>query len=152
HVLKLRMQAGKRAKTGRGALSMRVPMGYVRRPSGEGGKDPDEQGQTVIALTFEQFERLRTDNRGFRAVVQHQIHLPHRVVSGDTKGELLWRRPNRNTLSNLLHHPIYAGAYVYGRRPTAPQRRQTGRPTTGRRVAQPEACQVLLHERHPAYI
>jgi hypothetical protein len=43
-------------------------------------------------------------------------------------------------------------AYVYGRRPTAPQRRQAGRPATGRRVAHPEACQVLLHERHPAYI
>ena len=152
HVLKLRMQAGKRAKAERGALSMRVPMGYVRRPSGEVVKDPDEQVQTVIALIFEQFERLGTINGVLRTLVQHQIHLPHRVVSGDTKGELLWRRPNRNTLSNLLHHPIYAGAYVYGRRPTAPQRRQTGRPTTGRRVAQPDACQVLLHERHPAYI
>jgi len=152
HVLKLRMQAGKRAKAERGELRMRVPMGSVRRPSGEVVKDPDEQAQAVIELIFEQFERLGTINGVLRTLVHHQIQLPQRVASGDNKGELIWRRPNRNTLSNLLHHPIYAGAYVYGRRPTERQRRQSGRPSTGRRVAKPEDCHVLLKERHPAYI
>lgn len=152
HVLKLRMQAGKRAKAERGELGMRVPMGYVRRPSGEVVKDPDEQAQAVIAFIFEQFERLGTINGVLHALVQHQIQLPQRVASGDNKGELIWRRPNRNTLSTLLHHPIYAGAYVYGRRPSDAQRRQAGRPSTGRRVAKPEECHVLLKNRHPAYI
>jgi DNA invertase Pin-like site-specific DNA recombinase len=109
HVLKLRMQAGKRAKAERGELRMRVPMGYVRRPSGEVVKDPDEQAQAVIELIIEQFERLGTINGVLRTLVHHQIQLPQRVASGDNKGELIWRRPNRNTLSNLLHHPIYAG-------------------------------------------
>jgi DNA invertase Pin-like site-specific DNA recombinase len=152
HVLKLRMQAGKRAKAERGELVMRVPMGYVRRPSGEVVKDPDEQVQAVMALIFEQFERLGTINGVIRYCVRHRIQLPHRVASGTHKGELVWRRPTRTTLSNLLRHPIYAGAYVYGRRPIAPQRRQAGRPATGRRVAQPEDCYVLLRERLPAYI
>ena len=144
------MQAGKRAKAERGELVMRVPMGYGRRPSGEVVKDPDEQAQAVIALMFEQFERLGTINGVLRTLVHPQMHLPHRVASGDNQGELMWRRPNRTTLSNLLHHPIYAGAYVYGRRPTALPRRQAGRPSTGRRVAPPEDCHVLLKERHPA--
>jgi hypothetical protein len=52
----------------------------------------------------------------------------------------------------LLHHPVYAGTYVYGRRPTDPRRKQPGRPGTGRTVAPPEDCQVLLHDRLPAYI
>jgi hypothetical protein len=71
---------------------------------------------------------------------------------GPSKGELVWHRPNRTTLSNLLHHPIYAGAYTYGRRPTDPKRKQPGRPSTGRLVAKPEECQVLLPDRIPAYI
>src|SRR4030095_13406908 len=79
HVLKLRMQAGRRAKAERGELSLRVPMGYVRRPSGEVVKDPDEQAQAVIALIFEQFERLGTNNGVFRTLVQHQIYLPQTV-------------------------------------------------------------------------
>lgn len=50
------------------------------------------------------------------------------------------------------HHPIYAGAYAYGRRPSDPRRQPPGRPGTGRAAAKPEECQVLLRERLPAYI
>jgi len=87
HVLKLRMQAGKRAKAERGELVMRVPMGSVRRPAGEVVQDPDEQVQTVMALIFEQVERLGTLNGVIRYWVRHQIQLPHRVASGTQKGE-----------------------------------------------------------------
>src|SRR5262250_2619579 len=152
HVLKQRMVAGKRAKAERGALGMPVPMGYVRRPSGEVVKDPDEQAQAVIALIFDQFARVGTIHAVLRYLVQHQIRVPQRVRCGPNKGELVWRRPNRTTLSNLLHHPMYAGAYTYGRRPTDPRRKQPGRPSTGRLVAKPEECQVLLPDRLPAYI
>jgi DNA invertase Pin-like site-specific DNA recombinase len=112
HVLKQRMLAGKQAKAQRGELGMQVPMGYVRRPSGEVIQDPDEQARTVIRLVFDQFERLGTINGVLQYLVHHHIELPHRVAAGPHKGELEWRRPNRVTLSNLLHHPIYAGAYV----------------------------------------
>jgi DNA invertase Pin-like site-specific DNA recombinase len=152
HVLKQRMLAGKRAKAERGELGMRMPMGYVRRPSGEVVKDPDEQAQAVIQMIFDQFERLGTLNGVLQYLVRNQIQLPHRIAAGPGKGELDWRRPSRTTLSNLLHHPIYAGAYVYGRRPSDPRRQQPGRPGTGRAVAKPEECQVLLQDRLPAYI
>jgi DNA invertase Pin-like site-specific DNA recombinase len=152
HVLKQRMLAGKRAKAERGELGMQVPMGYIRRPSGEVIKDPDEQVQGIVALIFAQFERRGTLNGVLKYLVAHHIELPHRVRSGSGKGDLEWHRPNRVTLSNLLHNPIYAGAYVYGRRPIDPQRQQPGRPATGKRVAQPEHWAVLLKERLPAYI
>jgi DNA invertase Pin-like site-specific DNA recombinase len=152
HVLKQRMMAGKRAKAARGELGMPVPMGYVRRPSGEVIRDPDEQAQATIALIFEQFERCGTINGVLQYLVRHRIQLPHRVRLGLRQGDLDWHRPNRATLSNLLHHPIYAGAYAYGRRPMDPRRQQPGRPATGRRVATPEECAVLLQDRLPAYI
>ena len=63
-----------------------------------------------------------------------------------------WRRPNRPTLSNLLHHPSYAGAYRYGHRPVDPRRKQPGRPTTGKLIRRPEECLVLIRDRLPAYI
>ena len=152
HVLKQRMLAGKLAKAGRGDLGMRLPMGYVRRPSGEVAKDPDEQARAAIQTVFDQFERLGTLNWVLQYLVRNQIQLPCRIAAGAGKGELEWHRPNRATLSNLLHHPIYAGAYAYGRRPSDPRRQQPGRPGTGRAVAKPEECQVLLQGRLPAYI
>jgi DNA invertase Pin-like site-specific DNA recombinase len=152
HVLKQRMLAGKRAKAARGELGMQVPMGYIRRPSGEVIKDPDAQVQSTVTLIFDQFARRGTINGVLKYLVAQRIELPHRVRSGLGKGDLEWHRPNRVTLSNLLHNPIYAGAYVYGRRPIDPQRQQPGRPATGKRVAQPEHWAVLLQDRLPAYI
>jgi DNA invertase Pin-like site-specific DNA recombinase len=152
HVLKQRMLAGKQAKAQRGELGMQVPRGYVRRPSGEVIQDPDEQARTVIRLVFDQFERLGTINGVLQYLVHHHIELPHRVAAGPHKGELEWRRPNRVTLSNLFHHPIYAGAYVYGRRLTDSRRKKPGRPATGKTVAKPEGWQVVLKDRLPAYI
>lgn len=152
HVLKQRLLAGKRAKAARGELGMAVPMGYLRRPSGEVVKDPDEQAQATIELIFAQFERRGTINGVLKYLVQNHIQLPHRVRCGVGTGDLEWHQPNRVTLSNLLHNPIYAGAYVYGRRPVDPRRRQPGRPSTGKRVAQPQDWAVVLKDWLPAYL
>jgi DNA invertase Pin-like site-specific DNA recombinase len=152
HVLKQRLLAGKRAKAARGELGMAVPMGYLRRPSGEVVKDPDEQAQATIELIFAQFERRGTINGVLKYLVQNHIQLPHRVRCGVGTGDLEWHPPNRVTLSNLLHNPIYAGAYVYGRRPVDPRRRQPGRPSTGKRVAQPQDWAVVLKDWLPAYL
>ncbi len=123
HILKQRMLEGKKAKARRGELVLLLPMGYIRRPSGEVIKDPDEQAQAVIELVFEVFARRGTIHAVLQHLVEHAIELPYRVSSGASKGELQWRRPNRVTLSNLLHNPAYAGAYAYGRRPTDPRRK-----------------------------
>jgi DNA invertase Pin-like site-specific DNA recombinase len=152
HILKQRMLEGKRAKARRGELSLALPMGYVRHPSGEVMKDPDEQARAVIETVFTQFERRGTLHGVLRYLVEQGLRLPYRLASGAHKGDLEWRRPNRVTLSNLLHNPIYAGAYVYGRRPTDARRKQPGRPSTGRVQTTPEQWQVLLKDRLPAYI
>lgn len=152
HILKQRLLEGKRAKARRGELKTLLPMGYVHAPSGEVVKDPDEQARAMIDTVFAQFARRGTLNGVLRYLVDHQLQLPYRVISGAQTGQLQWRRPNRVTLSNLLHNPTYAGAYVYGRRPTDPRRRQPGRPSTGRTVAVPEQWEVLLKDRLPAYI
>lgn len=152
HILKQRMLEGKRAKARRGELGMQVPMGYVRQPSGEVTKDPDEQAQGVINRVFDLFERKRTINGVLQTFVEQRIQMPYRLASGPNKGELVWRRPNRVTLSNLLHNPIYAGAYVYGRRPTDARKKVPGRPSTGRTVAAVGEWEVLIKNRLPAYI
>ncbi len=152
HILKQRMLEVKRAKARRGELVLLLPMGYIRRPSGEVIKDPDEQAQAVIELVFEVFARRGTIHVVLRHLVEHAIELPHRVSSGPRKGELQWRRPNRVTLSNLLHNPAYAGAYAYGRRPTDPRRKIPGRPSTGRTVAPMDQWEVLLKDQWPAYL
>jgi DNA invertase Pin-like site-specific DNA recombinase len=152
HLIKQRMLEGKKAKAQRGELGVLLPRGYVCQPSGQIAKDSDEQVQETVELVFELFERYGTLNAVLRHFVDNGIQLPCRVNSGPRKGELEWRRPNRNSLSNLLRNPIYAGAYVYGRRPTDPRKKIPGRPSTGRTVAKPEEWEVCLKDKLPAYI
>lgn len=152
HIIKQRMLSGKKAKAKRGELGMQVPMGYVTHPSGEIIKDPDEQAQSTIKLVFELFDRHRTIHSVLKHLVKNNILMPCRVRSGSTKGDLEWHRPNRPSLSNLLHNPMYAGAYVYGRRPVDPKKQKPGRPSTGKRTATPDEWEVLIKDKLPYYI
>jgi len=152
HIMKQRMHQGKLNKARRGELVYQVPIGYVRRPSGEVALDPDEEAQEVVRLVFMKFNELRTLNAVLRYFVSNGIKLPVRVRSGLRKGELEWRRPSRMTLHNILKNPIYAGVYTYGRRAVDPRRKIPGRPGTGRTVIPPEHCQVFLKDRFPSYI
>jgi hypothetical protein len=152
HILKQRLVEGKLHKARRGELHIPLPMGYVRRPSGEVVLDPDEQVQAVIRLVFRKFEELGTLNAVLRYLVQHNIELGIRVRTGLAKGELEWRRPNRMTLQNLLKHPIYAGAYAYGRSQVDARKKQAGRPYTGCVVMPSKKWHALVKDRFPAYI
>jgi DNA invertase Pin-like site-specific DNA recombinase len=152
HLLKQRMLAGKQAKARRGELAIPLPIGYVRRPSGEAALDPDEQVQTVMRLIFAKFAELGTLHGVLRWLVDHDVQLGMRLHAGPDKGELTWRRPNRMTLQNILHSPIYAGIYAYGRRRVDPRRQVAGRPSTGRVVRAPDEWLVAIPGRLPAYI
>ena len=146
------MLSGKLAKAERGDLAIPLPIGYVRRPSGEAVLDPDEQAQHVVRLVFSAFARLGTLNGVLRYLAGQEVQLPVRVHSGPSKGELEWRRPTRETLQNMLHNPVYAGYYAYGRRQVEPRRKVPGRPSTGRVVKGSDEWLVLLPGRLPAYI
>jgi DNA invertase Pin-like site-specific DNA recombinase len=152
HILKQRMLAGKRAKAQRGELGMSVPIGYVKKPSGEVVKDPDEQAHTVVALLFEQLIRRGTVTGVLTYLVKNGLKLPVRVCSGPCQGELRWNRPSRRTLQGIFCNPIYAGAYVYGRHPTDPRTSKAGKPYAGKRVAKMNEWEVCLRDRLPAYI
>ena len=120
--------------------------------SGEAVLDPDEQAQHVVRLVFSAFARLGTLNGVLRYLVEQEVQLPVRVHSGPSKGELEWRRPTRETLQNMLHNPVYAGYYAYGRRQVEPRRKVPGLPSTGRVVKGSDEWLVLLPGRLPAYI
>jgi hypothetical protein len=146
------MLSGKLAKAERGELAVPLPIGYVRRPSGEVVLDPDEQARHVVRLVFSTFWRMGTLNGVLRYLVGQEVQLPVRVHSGPSKGEIEWRRPTRETLQIMLHNPVYAGYYAYGRRQVEPRRKMPGRPSTGRVVKDASEWLVLLPGRLPAYI
>ena len=152
HILKSRLQQGMWNKAERGEVLNHAPIGYVRTPAGDFAVDPDEQVQAVVRMIFDQFPRRGSVNGLLRWLVRNDVKLPVRPHCGVNRGELEWRRPNRVTLLNLLHHPIYAGAYRWGHREVDPRKKVPGRPTTGRTFHAYDECRVLIRDRFPAYI
>jgi hypothetical protein len=152
HTLQQRMEQGRLNKARRGELFSFVPTGYVRGPDGAVTFDPDEQVQSVVRLIFEQFERIGTIHGVLQYLVDHDILLGIRPHAGPHRGQLEWRRPTRATLSNLLHNPIYAGTYVWGRRKIDPRRRRPDSAGSGYVVVPPERWDIVLHDHLPAYI
>ena len=151
HFLRSRMNEGRLNKARRGELFNHAPIGYVRVPDGL-TLDPDEQAQAVVRLLFDQFDRQGSLHGLLRYLVRHGIRLPVRPHAGPNRGQLQWHRPNRETLQNLLHHPVYAGYYRHGHRAIDPRRQVPGRPGTGRTIHAADECPVLLEGRCPAYI
>lgn len=78
------------------------------------------------------------------------IHIGIRPHFGPQRGKLEWRQAGGGTIRNLLRHPIYAGAYAYGRFQTDPRAKLTGR--SQRWEANPEDWLVLIKDRLPAFI
>ena len=114
--------------------------------------EPDEQARGVVQLVLDKFEELGSVNGILRCFRREGIRLGIRAVRSPDRGQLTWRVPSRTTLLGILHHPVYAGAYVYGRRKSDPSRRVAGKRGSGRRWATPDQWEVLIHDALPAYI
>ena len=80
---------------------------------------------------------------------REQVEIPVRHLGQG----IVWKVPTETGLNALLHNPIYAGAYAFGRR-----RQETWIENGRKRVrggilkSGPEEWTVLLRERHEAYI
>jgi DNA invertase Pin-like site-specific DNA recombinase len=147
-----RLERGKLHKAERGELFHKVPCGYVKLPSGEVDFDPDEQARSVVKLVFDKFDELGSIYGVFHYLIRNGIRLGMRLQNGPRRGQLDWRRPVLPTLNQMLHNPIYAGAYAYGRRPEGSKVKTAGRPGVGQRWAPMSEWKVLMKDRLPAYV
>jgi DNA invertase Pin-like site-specific DNA recombinase len=147
-----RLELAKLQKAQRCELIQGVPCGYLKLPTGEAVLDPDEEARSTVQLVFEKFDKLGSLGRLYVYLVRNKVRLGMRVQRGARRGQLEWHRPTRCTLARMLHHPIYAGAYSYGRRrvdhkPTASE----GGKARMRELPMSE-WRVLQTDRMPAYI
>lgn len=152
HTMRNRLEKGRLFKAERGELFCDLPVGYVKLPSGGIAFDPDEQAQSVVRLIFEKFMELGAVRSVFTYLLRHAVRIGIRPNSGPNRGRLEWRRPRLGVLYSMLHHPFYAGAYAYGRRPIDPKLIQSGQSRSGRRSVPMEQWKVLIKDCLPAYI
>ena len=150
--LRRRMQVSREAKAGRGELRFHPPTGYLHDANDKWIVDPDEEVQGAIRLFFEQFRRLGNASAVVRYFHAQHICFPTRHFGSVKDGELTWKPLTYGRALYVLHDPIYAGAYVYGRHAHSRQRKPKDKQHQAEVRLPQEEWLVLIWDAFPGYI
>jgi DNA invertase Pin-like site-specific DNA recombinase len=157
HVLRARLDGGIRNKAARGELRRALPVGLIWDPTdnaaGQIRLHPDQAVTGVLAAIFERFA-VCGSARGVWLWLREQGLAFPLVRHGYTgvADEITWVAPTYHAVHNVLTHPAYAGAYVFGRTRAERSVGKDGMLRTRRRtLAQPD-WEVLITEHHPGFI
>ncbi|MFT7623378.1 MAG: hypothetical protein ACI9WU_002561 [Myxococcota bacterium] len=104
----------------------------------------------AIAHVCDDFEDVTSARQLARDHQDTQMRLPVRKPQGG--GTLVWVVPTAATITKILSHPIFAGAYVWGRTRVQTVYRDGVVRKRLVRLPRPEDARVLLRDHHPAYI
>ena len=150
-VLNSRLRAGVEAKAKRGELVRVIAPGYVWDADGRIVKTPDRRVREAIALVFSKFRELLSVRQTFLWFHSTGVQLPVNKSCGGTI-RIVWQLPTYAFVKDVLTNPVYAGAYVWGRR-------QTRKVVEGGRVYKrqsapvaPGEWKVFLPDNHEGYI
>jgi DNA invertase Pin-like site-specific DNA recombinase len=150
HILRARMRGGLLNKARRGALALRLPVGYRRLADDSVIQEPDEQVHSTLELLFEQFAVLKAARGVQRYFLDHQLLMPRLEQTGLQAGKLLWMRPTYQMIHQVLANPAYAGLFVYGRRVQQAQPGDPPRVRTHRRLL--EEWEIVVPNVYPPYL
>src|SRR5512133_3810624 len=116
HILRARLEGGVRNKAARGELRRGLPVGLVW---GEGPAEvlfhPDEAVTGVIAAVFERFAACGSARAVWLWLREQGLRWPLTPTGYLHGTDIRWVEPTYHAVHNVLTHPAYAGAYVYGR-------------------------------------
>ena len=150
-LLRQRGLAARDAKAGRGELRFTLPPGFCWSEDDRIEMDPDERVQQAIRLIFAKFRELGSGRQVFLWLRTTDIRLPVVQRNGALR-KITWRKPAYHSVMQVLHSPIYAGAYAFGR--TANRTRMVdgrARKTSGHHRAMQD-WSVLIKDNHEGYI
>jgi excisionase family DNA binding protein len=145
-----RAQAALAQKAARGELIQRVAVGFMRTADGRLEKAPDARVREAIELVFRKFNELGSARRLFFWLSTEKIQLP--AATDGTGSEVRWRTPRYHSLLSLLHNPVYAGAYAYGRTRTQVRLVQGRKQVSRTKRRAPADWRVLITDHHVGYI
>jgi DNA invertase Pin-like site-specific DNA recombinase len=150
-LLRQRGLAARDSKAQRGELRFALPPGYCWNELGQMEMDPDERVCEAIRMVFRKFREMGSARQVLLWAVQADLQLP--VMRQSQLGARIeWQSPAYHTVLQILTHPAYAGAYVFGRtsnRTTIIDGR--AKKSTGHKKPRPE-WSVLIRDHHPCYI
>jgi DNA invertase Pin-like site-specific DNA recombinase len=149
-LLRQRGLAAKELKAKRGELRFPLPAGYCWDELGRIEKDPDERVRDAIALVFRKYHEFGSARQVVIWARTSKVELP--VLRQGPPSKIVWLLPSYQHVIRIIRHPIYAGAYAFGRR-IEETRIVDGRAQKKRTWFRPmKTWKVLIRDHHSGYI
>jgi DNA invertase Pin-like site-specific DNA recombinase len=148
-----RMVEGRWSKARRGEYLVYPPVGYELDELNQVVLSSDEAVASAIRTVFSKFDELQSAKRVCAWWQDEGLTFPVRRM--ELRGyPVVWVQPSYRMFLYMLHHPFYAGAYVFGR---TKRTRKLDPDNPGHvRIRQEPVPQdewpVLLKDHHPGYI
>ena len=92
-----------------------LPPGFCWSEAGRIEIDPDEHVVEMIRLVFAKFRELGSARQVFLWLRSADLKMPVVRRNIDVY-KLIWKAPAYHSVMQILHNPLYAGAYAFGRR------------------------------------
>jgi DNA invertase Pin-like site-specific DNA recombinase len=146
-LLRQRSVEARRAKAQRGELIVAAPVGYIKTEEQHLEKDPDRRVQQAIVLVCEKFLELGNVRQTLLWFLEQGLAMPARKQLG----EIVWKRPTYATVYRILTHPVYGGAYAYGKTEHTTHY-ENGEPRKGARRKPREQWLALIRNAHDGYV
>ena len=143
--------AARDSKARRGEFQFTLPPGFCWSEADKIEIDPDEHVAKTIRLVFAKFRELGSARQVFLWLRSAGIKMPVVRRNIDVY-KVIWKAPAYHSVMQVLHNPLYAGAYAFGR---GGQRTRVvdGRARTINGYRKPrEEWSVLRRDNHPGYI
>jgi len=115
HFLRSRMRDGALNKAKRGELKIALPVGYVYDEAGRIAKDPNIGVQSALNQFFETFRMCGSAHKTLQHYAENGFKFPKDPSRGFGGKEMLWVSLSSTKALAVLHNPLYAGIYAYGR-------------------------------------
>ncbi len=147
-----RMVEARWNKARRGELMTIPPAGYDVDDLNQLVMASDESVSHALHTVFSKFDELGSGRQVWLWWQEQGLKYPVRRVELRTH-PVVWLEPKYNMILRTLHHPTYAGVYVFGRIETVRELDQDDpKRLRVRRVPRRGEWPVLIEEHHPAYI
>lgn len=150
-LLRQRGLTARDSKAKRGELRYELPPGYCWDELGRVVMDYDERVVEAVRLVFRKFRELGSARQVLLWAREAGLDFP--VIHQSRVGRRIdWHYPAYHNVVSMLKHPLYAGAYVFGRTTNRMKVVEgRARKSTGHKKPM-QAWSVLLRDHHPGYI
>jgi DNA invertase Pin-like site-specific DNA recombinase len=146
-----RMVEARWSKAARGEVMTIPPAGYEIDDLGAFVLTHDEMVTKAIELVFAKFDELGSARQVWQWWFQQGMLFPVRRMNLRSH-PIAWKPPRYQMVLKVLRHPIYAGAYVFGRSKTVRELDPADPRKLRVRRKLMDKPRVLIRDHHAAYI